>query len=406
MKHLLAAACAWLALLAVAHPSVAADTYRIDYTITLKANEPRADVSIAVGRGGLLRALDFEIKPTRHHDLAVSAGTLTRDGNRARWVIPASGGTLTLASTIPHQRRGDGYDAIATDRFALFRGDDLVPAASARVRKGALSEAHLRFVVPANWSVETGWPRARDGSFTIDNRERGFDRPVGWMLAGDLGVRRDVIGDTRVAVAAPVGSGLRRMDVLTFMNFVWPEIERAFADTPPKILLVGAGEPMWRGGLSAPNSVFLHAERPLVSENGTSTLIHELVHVVTRIRGTDGDDWIAEGLAEFYAIELMRRAGGLGETRYRDVREWLVAFSRDVRSLKARRASSEVTARAVLLFQALDDEIERATDGAKNLDDVTRALMKKREVSLDDLRRAADAAAGRKVRSLDTPLLR
>ncbi len=103
------------------------------------------------------------------------------------------------------------------------------------------------------------------------------------------------------------------MDILTLLTFVWPEVQSVFPRDPKKLLIVGAGDPMWRGGLSGPNSLYMHADRPLVSENGTSSLVHELVHVFSRISDADRSDWISEGLAEYYAIELMRRAGGMSE---------------------------------------------------------------------------------------------
>src|SRR3546814_10217934 len=83
---------------------------------------------------------------------------------------------------------------------------------------------------------------------------------------------------------------------------------------------------MWRGGLSGPNSLYMHADRPIVSENGTSSLVHELVHVFSRIKDSDRSDWITEGLAEYYAIELVRRAGGMSEDRYQAVREHLTKW--------------------------------------------------------------------------------
>src|SRR5205085_6219937 len=119
-----------------------------------------------------------------------------------------------------------------------------------------------------------------------------------------------------VAVSGPIGADLRRMDVLALLNLIWPEVEHAFGRTPRKLLIAGAPDPLWRGGLSAPNSLFLHADRPLVSENGTSALLHELTHVITRIRGDRYDDWIAEGIAEFYSVELQRRAGAISTSRY------------------------------------------------------------------------------------------
>src|SRR5690606_38860489 len=220
------------------------------------------------------------------------------------------------------------------------------------------------------------------------------------------GSRRARLGDTDVTVAAPVGEGMRRMDVLTLLTFVWPEVQAVFPRDPAKLLVVGAGDPMWRGGLSAPSSIFLHADRPLVSENGTSSLVHELVHVFSRIRDSDRSDWISEGLAEYYAIELVRRAGGMGEDRYQAIRKKLINWSRQVTSLRTENSTGPVTARAVLLLQELDREIRKHTDNQRSLDDVTRGLMRLEKASTRDFIEISENVMGRASQVLDTRLLR
>jgi hypothetical protein len=399
-----------LLLLGFVAPALAQDErpFDLDYTITLRTASRDALVAIRVGDGRLAKRLVFDLKPGRQSQPKAD-GTLVVEGNTVSWEPPQRGGTLTLVAAIDHERRGNGFDAYMGRRWAVFRGDDLIPSMRVVLAKGATSRAKLRFVLPTGWEhVDTGWKHAPDKqSFVVDNPERRFDRPVGWMIAGDLGTRREQMGATEIAVAAPKGAGLHRMDVMTFISVVWPEFEHAFGRLPPKILLVGAGDPMWRGGLSAPNSLFLHVDRPLVSENGTSTLLHELVHVVTRIRGQRReDDWIAEGLAEFYAIELLHRAGGMTDARRVIVRASLERWSSDVKTLLARRSTGAVTARAALLFEDLDAEIRAASGGKRRLDDVVQSLARRRDVSLAQLRAAAEKAAGRPVKSLDSPLLR
>lgn len=383
-------------------------SFDLEYVVTVRQATRDALVEVRIGGGDLVKRLSFELKPGRQGEVSAD-GKLTQSAGTWTWEPPARGGTLRLVAKIDHERRGNGYDAYMGRRWAVFRGDDLVPAFRARLAKGAESRATLRFVLPAGWdNAETGWLHGPDRQhFLIDNPERRFDRPVGWMIVGDLGTRRERVGPTEIAVAAPKGSGLHRMDVMTFLTFVWPEFERAFGRLPPKVLLVGAGEPMWRGGLSAPNSLFLHAERPLVSENGTSTLLHELVHVATRIRGQRReDDWIAEGLAEYYAIELLHRAGGMTDARREIVRASLERWSAGVKTLLARRSTGAVTARAALLFEDIDREIRAASGGKRDLDDAVRGLVRRRDVSLAALRAAVEKAAGRPVKALDTPLLR
>ncbi|MOA19476.1 hypothetical protein D3C78_1398580 [compost metagenome] len=196
------------------------------------------------------------------------------------------------------------------------------------------------------------------------------------------------------------------MDILTLLTFIWPHAQAVFPREPAKLLIVGAGDPMWRGGLSAPNSLYMHRDRPLVSENGTSSLVHELVHVFSRISDTDRSDWITEGIAEYYAIELMRRAGGLSEDRYQKVREQLTRWSRKVTSLRGEQASGPVTARAVLLLQDLDAEIRQASGNRHSLDDVTRGLMRLDKASTRDFVQVSENLLGGPSKVLDTRLLR
>jgi predicted metalloprotease with PDZ domain len=166
---------------------------------------------------------------------------------------------------------------------------------------------------------------------------------------------------------------------------------------------------MWRGGLSASNSLFLHADRPLVSENGTSSLAHELTHMVTRISGVvteqTNDDWIAEGIAEYYSFELLYRAHGISKSRrgkiIRDLKEW----GADVEHLRKTRSAGPVTARAVVLLDELNTEIRERSKKEYSLDDVTRQLMVIRKVSLADLRAATEKLIGPNIKALESPLL-
>jgi hypothetical protein len=96
------------------------------------------------------------------------------------------------------------------------------------------------------------------------------------------------------------------------------------------------------------------ANRPLISENGTSPLLHELVHVALRIYAAPPDDWIVEGLAEFYALEIMNRSGTIAKNRYAIAHRALADWGRDVASLRQPRSSGPVTAKAVGVFRALD----------------------------------------------------
>jgi len=388
------------------NPLLAQSQFELDYLVELQPKHDQALVTVQIGAGAeLISRLRFRLKPGIHTFLSAE-GEFSEAKNSIVWTPPKNGGAIVFTSKITHDRGNGAFDAMMAESWAIFRGDDLIPAVNMRAKKGANSRAKLRFKLPAGWQrTETGWPRVSKEIYVIDNPERRFDRPVGWIMAGDFGSRAEQFGATRVVVAAPKGQRLHRMDVVAFLGWVWPELKSAFGDSPEKLLIVGAEDPMWRGGLSGPNSLFLHADRPLVSENGTSALLHELVHSFTRIRGDKKDDWIAEGLAEFYAIELLYRSGGITDERYQRIRKWLAHWSQDVKKLRLARSSGKTTAAAVLLLQDLDKEIQVATKQDKTLDDVTRLLIKKRVVSLNDLHEAVMQVMGRKSVVLQSGLL-
>lgn len=405
VRRLLIATC----LLGLSAPLWAAKRVDLDYRVRFVPETDQAEVSLTLERGDAVRQLDFNLGKDGAYSDFVADGSweATEDGARGVWKPAKGKSSLSYKVRVSHPRDNGKFDARMTPDWVLMRGDDLVPSARADLEEKVELVSRLQFDLPKDWkSVETGWSRIGDNKFRIDNPTRKFDRPTGWMLAGKLGARQAQLGDTDVRVAAPVGEGMRRMDVLTLLTFIWPEAQAVFPRDPVKLLVVGAGDPMWRGGLSASNSIFFHSDRPLVSENGTSSLVHELVHVFSRIYAADRSDWIAEGLAEYYAIELVRRAGGMSEDRYQATRKKLVKWSKPVTSLRTDHSTGPVTARAVLLLQELDREIRKNTDNQRSLDDVTRGLMRLDKATTKDFIEISENVMGRGSEVLDSKLLR
>ncbi|MFC0710578.1 hypothetical protein [Azorhizophilus paspali] len=395
-------------LLIASVPSWAANKVDLDYHVRFLPERDQAEVRLTLEQGSAVRSLRFDLGDQgRYSDFQADGQWQQEEPGSGVW-RPAEGrSSLSYRVRVNHTRASSRrFDARMTGNWALLRGDDLVPSAHLDQQDGVELVARLEFELPEGWTgVETGWPRIGRNRFRIDNPARRFDRPTGWLLAGQLGTRRAILGGSEVSVAAPLGEGVRRMDILTLLTFVWEEYRTVFLRAPGKLLVVGAGNPMWRGGLSAPNSLYLHADRPLVSENGTSPLLHELVHVFARIRDTDASDWISEGLAEYYAIELLRRAGGLAEDRYERIYRQLEHWSREVGSLRGERVGGPVTARAVLLLRALDAEIRARSENRHSLDDVVHGLIRMERVNTDDFVALSENLMGGESRVLDTPLL-
>jgi hypothetical protein len=387
----------------------ASKRFEVDYHVGFLPSEGLATVRIEVRPdSGRVVSLDLRMDAERYLDVQ-GDGEIVRAGERVAWTVPDDGGELRYRYRIDKRRRDGGFDARITPDWTLVRLDHLVPPLRARLTRDTDARARLFVDLPAGWSnVDTQYLRSRDGaSFVIVDPRQRFDRPTGWLIAGDVGTRREQIHGMEVSVGAPKGDPMRRNEYIAFINIVAPEMLAAFDSLPKKMLIVGAGDPMWRGGLSGPRSLYLHSERPILSENGTSTLIHELVHVVTRVRGEVGDDWIAEGLAEFYSIELMRRSGLLTEARADKAFDWMRNHGKAIKTLHAERSFGPRTARAVTLFRALDAEIRQRTRDAQSLDDLVRALMAlKRRVATTDLRGSVQTLTGQPSEVLQTSLLK
>lgn len=385
----------------------------LDYHVRLLPQSDQAEVRLTLADGAAVRSLDFNLGKHGDYSNFKADGQWQSDAakpsalQRGIW-RPASGkASLSYRVRISHSLKKDSFDSRMTPHWALLRGDMLVPAAKLDQQDGIELVSRLEFELPADWkSVETAWPRIGKNRFRIDNPARLFDRPTGWILAGALGSRRTRLGETEVTVASPQGQGMRRMDVLTLLTFVWPQIQATFPRHPSKLLIVGAADPMWRGSLAGHDSLFLHSRLPLVSESGTSPLLREVIQAFARINDSERSDWIGEGLAEYYAIELMRRAGGMSDERYQALEARLAKSGHGVGSLRGEQVDASVVARAVLLLQELDREIRLKTRNKRSLDDVTRAVMHLERVSTKEFIQLSETVLDGSSKVLDSDLLR
>jgi hypothetical protein len=351
------------------------------------------------------REFRFRIDPKRHRDL-IADGELHVDPPFATWLPPASGGELTLTLDINRRRNEGGYDALITDDFAILRADHLFPAARVRMRRGAASRSRLTIEAPEGWSVETRYGSMREVPLDVDDPQRSFSRPTGWLIAGDLGVRREVVEDRRIIVAGPVSHGVRRLDMEAMIHWTLPWLLDVFPQFPSTLLVVSAGGRMWRGGLSAPGSLYIHADRPLINERGTSTLLHEMVHVAGISGAAPDADWIVEGLADFFGLRILHRAGVITERRYERSLSTLRQRGREAEGFDAPLPRSVITARAVGVLADLDAAIRAATDDRRSLDDVARRLAEgSARISLELLRKTATEVAGTELSLFDGPPL-
>ncbi len=350
------------------------DTFGVLYTVWIKPESESAVVKIRLTRDiQMVDWLKLGIDPARYSQFR-GTGDVVVAGDEVTWTPPEDDAWLQYRVQLTSKRDNGRNDGLVTAGWALFRADDLVPPVHSSFQDGTRSSARLQFRLPDGWSVATRYPRYPSGRFKVDDPRRRFDRPTGWLVMGEIGARRDKIGDTRVTVAAPVGQGVHYLDILAFLRWTAPSVQQVFPGFPDRLLVVSAGDPMWRGALSGPGSLYVHSDRPMISGNGTSTLIHELIHVAMRARSGPGADWIVEGLAEYYSLEVLRRSGTISEARFEQAQRELADWGKEAASLDVPRSSGPVTARAVGVLRGIDRDIREKSGGAQSLDDVVRAL--------------------------------
>jgi hypothetical protein len=187
-----------------------------------------------------------------------------------------------------------------------------------------------------------------------------------------------------------MGSELHANDVLAFVRWTLPVLVDLFPDFPQRLLIVSGSRDMWRGGLSGVGSLYLHSDRPLISGNRTSAMLHELFHVASRMHGKAGADWIVEGLAEYYSLTLLLRSGGISEYRYNEAFDELANWSKKTPCAATDRSRAEQTARAALVMRSLDSEIRAATRDRASLHTLVQMLVNVNEpVTNNSFREAA-----------------
>lgn len=350
-----------------AHYEVRIDPADQSVDVTLNIRQPR----------NLLREVRFPSLSDAVTDIS-GDGDVKVSSAEVRWLPPARGGQLRWRVSVAHERGKGAYDAWLDRDWGMFRAEDIIPRAKSRSLKGSKSNSTLSFDLPKGWSVVTEYSGTHD-PMRIRRPDRRFDQPTGWILVGDIGVRRETIAGVRVAVAGPQGHAVRRMDMLALLNWTLPELTALLPEPLTRLTIVSAGEPMWRGGLSAPASLYVHADRPLISENATSTLIHELVHTALSIQARPGADWIVEGLAEFYSLQLLKRGGAISARRYANAISEQAEWAKQAETLCAAASTGATTALAVTLFGTLDQEIRDRTADKRTLDDLLRRLLALRD---------------------------
>lgn len=401
----------WLATVLLPGAVLAGDI-QVRFELALAPGNGSANAQIVVRQdGGALH--EIVLDGSRVRDVS-GTGRIMTDAGGVHWVPPPEGGALRYRALLDHRRKADdahSYDGWVGDRYALFRGERAFPIRSWRWAPGSILHGELAISRPEGWSLVTpyppdaapGAPPRQDENLAIRNPGDRLPRPLGWIIAGEIGTRRDVIEGIEITVSAPRGSHMERIAMLGLLRWTLPQLVPKLPQgaSPLRYLdIVSAGDPMWLGALSAPNSIYVNSARPLISENGTSTIVHEMVHVLLRDLKTPRDqDWIVEGLAEYLSLRALKDSGTISPQRYAAAITGFRERGAGIRTLRTPTASGPVTARAVAIFHDLDIEL-RAQGKASLASVVAGFLQSGKPMTLVSLRAAARTILGKPARTL------
>ena len=374
----------------------ASTEYRLEYRVTPEPRRNRLHVVMGVEQSSrLLLEVNMRV-PAAYFSEFEGDGRISVEDDRLTWRVPGQGGKLSWSVAPARLKSKNQYDAYMAEDWALFRASDIIPPARTRTTSGATSKTSLSFSLPSGWSSATQYA-GQHHRYPVNNPKRRFDRPTGWILLGKIGTRTENISGIHVKVAAPKNHGVRRMDMLALLGWTLPEATRLFDEFPPRLTIFSAKSPMWRGGLSAPASLYIHASRPLLSENGTSTLLHEIVHIGMAASAEYGADWIVEGMAEYYGLQLLLRSGTITQNRYARALSQLGDWGADQELGCNGKANGAVTARATVLMHELDRELRKKTRKEHNLDDVMNVLARQEQkISISNFESIVNRHLGQK----------
>ena len=300
------------------------------------------------------------------------------------WTPGSPYARLDYSVPLRHRKApGKGYDSYTTDDWALIRAKLLFPSTrvtiNRKVERTPIPDCRVRFLLPKGWKAWSTMQPAGRNAFRPIRAGRFLDRPTGWLALGKMKARSRRIAGSRIEIVRSPNSKLPSTKILDLYAKTLPLLRRIYDRLPERLLIVSAPDPMWRGGISGKNSLYIHADRPLRTPDRTSPPLHEIFHVLAPFRpGPDGR-WITEGLAEYYSLALQHRAGVLRDRSFKRALELFLRYGEWNVDLTTTHTLAATNNSAPLVMYSLDAEIRKVTDGASSLDDVVRELVARRD---------------------------
>ena len=368
-----------IVILSLDAPGRAKETFSIDYIVTVSEKHP-GTVDIRWELSGIEEVTQLQLRVAAGRlDRFHGTGSLEPVAGGFRWVPGGPYAHLTYRARIDHLRgQHQRYDSYAGVDWIVTRARNLFPRITLQYEptkgEGVKSRARLIFRLPSGWHSAAPSTLIGPNTYRLNEPGKVLDRPRGWFALGKFTSDRQEISGTMIRLVRAQGAGLQPQELFHFLDGTFPALKRLLNSAPETVLIVSAPDPMWHGGISGEHSFFIHAGRPLRTPDKTSPYLHELFHVLQPYKPAPDADWIEEGLAEFYSLELQRRAGLVDAEGFARALGYFERYGLWNVDLRQQQDNAATNNSAPLVMYALDQRIQHATAGKARLDDVVMRL--------------------------------
>jgi hypothetical protein len=351
-------------------------------------------------------------------------GQITQLGSDVIWTPGHLNASLEYEVILPHERKKDVYDSFGKKDWFITRTNDLFAYKKFAFRRSSKSLTTVSFDLPSGWEVETEMlPFGQQTYRTQSFPGHRYEWPTGWIIFGRIERTIAKADDVVITIAYPKAflentsriakSGhilplspaerfsQKMAQAQEIYEKVIPLMKKFLPQYARRFLVIYGEKPMWMGGLSGENSLFINRRISNLSKDYSSTLVHEFFHVCQGFKKNKKDgEWLVEGLAEYFSLLLLEEAGittpqqfRAGIESYKKNGQWNVNLTKSFKK-------AVLYENAPLIFFTLDEMIKEKTQGQKSLKNVMAALALETDaVGTKEFREAAELVYGDSLKS-------
>ena len=366
------------------------------YTVTIP-DDPRNMAKVQVellGANEISEIVWKHVDPQWFKHVTASGRMLHNTPQEWSWFPESLSGQCAYDVVLNRLRNIKGFDSYHGGTWVLTRTADLFPTKRFVHQRPLRALTRVHFVLPTGWSVVSAMRSLDETTFEARDRGNPLTAPYGWLLIGKLNIHRFTVADVAMTVASPEATHYDDSALIDLVTKTIAYLQKMVHALPEQITIVVGPDPLWRGGLSGEDSLYLNQNLRLIASDYTSTAVHELFHLAQGFHTVEPEaTWIAEGMAEYYSLKILRKIHALSRHRFvKGIRKF------DEQALWHRNfltsdAHEVLYNAAPLVFFYFDELIQESTAHKHSLQAIVKQLHRADQVSTKALRELLEKIA-------------